>query len=111
MELNRGCGASNHYWLYNSRAPVTERCAVLPLVPAESTPMPRYFFHINDGTEIIDDEGSVLDDATAARAQAVATAGAMLKEQGEKFWDGTEWRMTVVDEAGQRVCMLCFSAQ
>ena len=73
--------------------------------------MPRYFFHVIDGTKFIDNEGTVLDDATAAHTQAITTAGAMLKEQGEKFWDGTEWRMTVIDEAGQDVCVLHFSAR
>ena len=73
--------------------------------------MPRYFFHIHDGKEFRDKDGTVLADRMAARAQAVATAGSMLREKGETFWDGTEWSMTVVDEAGQTVCELRFSAR
>jgi len=72
--------------------------------------MPRYFFHINDGADSPDTEGTVLPDTVAAHAQAVATAGAVLKEKGERLWDGPEWRMTVIDEAGQTICDLQFSA-
>ncbi len=73
--------------------------------------MPRYFFHVNDGEASPDTEGTVLADAAAAHAQAVTTAGAMLKDEGERLWDGGEWRMTVIDEAGQTVCDLHFSAR
>jgi len=76
--------------------------------------MPRYLFHIHDDEDFEDfpdNEGNVLPDAAAARAQAVVTAGAMLREKGETFWGGTEWRMNVVDEAGQTVCELRFSAK
>jgi hypothetical protein len=72
--------------------------------------MPRYFFHIHDGREYPDNDGTVLDDAVAAHAQAVATAGTMLKEKGEKYWEGTEWGMTVIDETGCVVCDLHFTA-
>jgi hypothetical protein len=72
--------------------------------------MPRYFFHINDGKDCPDTEGTVLADAATAHAQAVETAGAMLKDKGKRLWDGAEWRMTVIDGAGQTVCDLHFSA-
>jgi hypothetical protein len=73
--------------------------------------MPRYFFHIRDSREYPDRDGTVLADAKEAHAQAVATAGAILRDQGEKFWEGTEWSMTVVDETGHVVCDLHFSAR
>jgi hypothetical protein len=73
--------------------------------------VPRYFFHVNDGKDWPDDDGTVLPDATTARAQAVETAGAMLKDEGKSLWDGAEWRMDVVDETGQTVCELHFSAR
>ena len=75
--------------------------------------MPRYFFHIRDNIDFLDNDGTVLPDAAAARAQAVATAGAMLSEKGETFWaeGGTEWNMIVVDETKQVVCELRFSAR
>jgi hypothetical protein len=73
--------------------------------------MPRYFFHINDGEDFPDTEGTVLADTAEAHAQAVETAGAMLRDKGKRLWDGPEWRMTVLDEAGQAVCDLRFSAR
>ncbi len=72
--------------------------------------MPRYFFHIDNNGEFPDNDGTVLDDAATARAEAIMTAGAMLQESGGRVEDGMEWRMTVVDEAGQAVCELHFSA-
>jgi hypothetical protein len=72
--------------------------------------MPRYFSHIDDGKDWPDTDGTVHPDATTAHAQAVETAGAMLKDKGKRQWDGAEWRMTVIDEAGQTVCGLHFSA-
>ena len=72
--------------------------------------MPRYFFHVSDGAEFPDPEGVVLPDVSAARVQAIETAGAMLKEHGPTFWGGGEWRMTVADQSGETVCSLRFSA-
>jgi hypothetical protein len=72
--------------------------------------MPRYFFHVVDGREIVDDEGTELPGLRAARAEAIRTAGAMLRDEGDEFWNGTEWHMNVTDAAGQSVLKLRFSA-
>jgi hypothetical protein len=72
--------------------------------------MPRYYFHVRDGKEIPDTEGSVLADADAARAEAIVLSGAMLKDLGGEFWSNGEWQIRVVDEAGNKVCALTFSA-
>jgi hypothetical protein len=72
--------------------------------------MPRYYFHVRDGKEIPDTEGSVLADADAARAEAIVLSGAMLKDLGGQFWSNGEWQIRVVDEAGNKVCALTFSA-
>ena len=69
------------------------------------------FFHIHDGKEIIDEEGTVLDDAEEARAEAVVLSGGMLKDHGRQFWNNGEWRLQVTDEAGATVCALRFSAE
>jgi uncharacterized protein DUF6894 len=73
--------------------------------------VPRYFFNVSDGADLPDVEGIVLRDRAAARTQAITTAGEMLKERGCTFWHGTEWRMTVLDEAGATVCLLRFTAE
>jgi hypothetical protein len=73
--------------------------------------MPLYYFHIRDGTDIIDDEGSELAGPDQARQQAITTAGELLRDKGKGFWGGEEWTMKVVDEAGDTVCSLKFTAE
>jgi len=73
--------------------------------------MPRYFFHVMDGRASIDAEGTDLPGLREARAQAIETAGQILRDNGARFWDGTEWHMTVCDVSGTTVFSLNFSAQ
>ncbi|MPR12331.1 DUF6894 family protein [Microvirga tunisiensis] len=72
--------------------------------------MPRYFFHVVDGHNIIDNEGTEFPNLRHARAEAIRLAGAILRDEGDTFWDGTEWHMNVTDVAGQSVLRLRFSA-
>ena len=70
--------------------------------------MGRYFFHLHDGVDMPDPEGTVLPGSKEAKAQAFATAGEIAREKTEESLD--ELRMTVVDEAGQTICTLTFKA-
>jgi len=72
--------------------------------------MPRYFFHVIDGREIIDNQGSELASLNEARVEAIQLAGAILRDEGDKFWNGEEWHMDVTDASGQSVLKLHFSA-
>ncbi|MGO4527251.1 hypothetical protein AB4097_20635 [Microvirga sp. 2MCAF35] len=72
--------------------------------------MPRYFFHVIDGRDIIDNDGTVLPGLREARAEAIRTAGSMLRDEGDRFWNSTEWQMNVTDASGQSVLKLRFSA-
>ncbi len=72
--------------------------------------MPRYFFHVIDGQNIIDKEGTELSGLRQARAEAIQLAGAILRDEGDKFWNGEEWHMNVTDASGQSVLKLHFSA-
>lgn len=72
--------------------------------------MPRYFFHVLDGYAIIDREQTELPDFREARAEAIQTAGAILRDKGDEFWTDTEWQMTVTDASGQSVLKLRFPA-
>jgi hypothetical protein len=72
--------------------------------------MPRYFFHVIDGRDIIDHIGTVFSSLGEARAEAIRTAGAILRDEGDQFWNGTEWQMDVTDASGQSVFKLRFSA-
>ena len=71
--------------------------------------MPRYFFHVQDGRDLPDHEGTVLADAEAARVAAVFTSGEMIRAHARKFWEDADWQMYVTDEQGATVCDLRFS--
>ena len=73
--------------------------------------MPRYFFNVFDGKDILDEEGTELTNIYVAQAQAIRMCGELLREMGVKFWDGTEWRMEVSDDKGAILFVLRFSAQ
>jgi hypothetical protein len=72
--------------------------------------MPRYFFHVHDGKEFPDREGTVLADPEAARMESMIAASEMLRDAALNLWTGEEWTMHVVDERGQPICNLKFSA-
>src|ERR687893_3228666 len=91
------------------RALVTERCVCSRLL-AKERPMPRYFFHVIDGRDIIDNEGTELSGLKAARTEAIHLAGAILRDEGDEFWNGEEWHMNVTDATGRSVLKLRFSA-
>ena len=73
--------------------------------------MPRYYFHVIDGRDIIDSEGTELADLREARVEAIHLAGSILRDEGDKFWNGEEWHMNVTDASGQSVLKLSFSAE
>jgi hypothetical protein len=73
--------------------------------------MPRFFFHVHDGTSIRDDEGTDLPDMFAAQEEAIRLSGALLGEMGGKFWNGTEWSLEVTDDAGRLLFTLRFVAE
>jgi GTP-dependent phosphoenolpyruvate carboxykinase len=72
--------------------------------------MPRYFFNVIDGRSIIDNQGSELAGLKEARVEAIQLAGAILRDEGDTFWNGQEWHMDVTDASGQSVLKLRFSA-
>jgi hypothetical protein len=73
--------------------------------------VPRYFFHIRDGRDYPDDEGTELPDLAAVRTEALKASGEMLRDSKGRaeFWSGDDWTMNVTDEAGQPVLTLRFS--
>jgi hypothetical protein len=73
--------------------------------------MPRYFFHVIDGRDIIDNEGSELASLKEARVEAIHLAGSILRDEGDEFWNGEQWHMNVTDASGQSVLKLRFSAE
>lgn len=76
--------------------------------------MPRYYFHIHDGADFPDTEGTMLPDLDAARGEAIRLAGSVIRELGSTFLDphhGGEWMMEVVDKSGKPLLRLKFSGQ
>jgi hypothetical protein len=53
--------------------------------------MPRYFFHVHDSVDLLDNDGTELAGPDEARVQAVVTAGELLKDVGGRFWNSPEW--------------------
>ena len=73
--------------------------------------MPRYFFNIHDGKNVIDHEGTELRDLDEAKSDAVQLAGQSIADMGDSFWtEGEEWRLEVTDSSGTVLFALKFSA-
>jgi hypothetical protein len=73
--------------------------------------VPRYFFHVHDSADALDEVGTVLSGPSEAREDAVVASGEMLKDYGPRFWGHPDWKMWVTDEAGKTVCILTVKAE
>ncbi len=62
--------------------------------------MPRYFFHVHDGQEHRDEDGTQLANLGEARSQALNLLGALLGESAEHEWTSKEWYVSVTDSEG-----------
>ena len=67
--------------------------------------MPRYFFHVDGGSEQPDTEGTELG-MGQVRSEAVRLTGEILRDMGGRFWDHAAWTLTVTDETGADVLSL-----
>ena len=72
--------------------------------------MPRYFFHIHDGSERPDTEGTKLAGMGQVRSEAVRLTGEILRDMDDRFWRHPKWTLTVTDETGAEVLGLRVSA-
>jgi hypothetical protein len=70
--------------------------------------MPRYYFNICDGVDILDDVGTELPDAVFARREAIRYSGAILEDEAERLSLGEEWRMELLDNTGLMLFCLNF---
>ena len=73
--------------------------------------MPRYFFHVYDDTDVPDLIGTEYPDVYVAQAEAVRTAGEIMRDLGRKFWAGDEWRLEMTDAEGKVLFVVRFSAK
>ncbi len=68
--------------------------------------MPRYFFHVRDGHDMLDKEGRELPDLQAARAAAAEVTGGLLMDHPETYGAGTKWHVELADETGLTLCRI-----
>jgi uncharacterized protein DUF6894 len=60
--------------------------------------MPRYYFHVFNGKNFIDDVGIEAADIEALKAEAVRFVGTVLSsERPTDMWKGIAWEMRVSD--------------
>lgn len=72
--------------------------------------MQRFHFHVEDGREYPDLQGTMLVDLTAARQEALRFAGQLLADADSSFWTGEKWTVTVTDDAKVELFVLTFMA-
>ena len=73
--------------------------------------MPRYFFHVIDGTAVRDQDGTELASIDVAQEEAIRMSGEILRDMGARVSDGTKWRLEVTDQEGDVLFVLHFSAE
>lgn len=61
--------------------------------------MPKYFFNVQDGLDLADDDGIECADLDTALCEAVRYAGALIKEAGHQLNLGDTWSLEVTEEA------------
>jgi hypothetical protein len=63
----------------------------------------RYYFHIEDGESLLDEEGLELSSLAAVREEAAQTTVEMLKgPRHPHFWSGEPFTLWVTDEPNGR---------
>jgi hypothetical protein len=72
--------------------------------------MPVYHFHVSDGIGGPDLDGHLLAGLADAKREAVSLGGSLIREMGDRFWDGDDWRLEVTDSDGLLLFTLIFSA-
>ncbi|WP_407924876.1 DUF6894 family protein [Devosia aurantiaca] len=71
--------------------------------------MPRYFFHLNDGSNNRDTVGVVLADDGKAKSEGISAFIAIAGDMGANLFDNSSWQMRVEQEGGRHVCTLTLS--
>jgi hypothetical protein len=64
----------------------------------EEPVMARYFFHVSDGTLVLDEVGIELPDVTSAQKTAIELTAEILKDgMSGPLWNELCWRVEVTD--------------
>jgi hypothetical protein len=70
--------------------------------------VPRYYFHLHDGLDLLDEEGKLLDDLAAARANAVREARQMMLAAVAAGRVNLSHRIDIADESGAVIATIAF---
>ena len=73
--------------------------------------MPRYFFHITDGQEFHDEEGTELRDLASAETEASWVLATHLRDHPREPWDEGEVVLSVADDSGLTLLTLTLISQ
>ena len=68
--------------------------------------MPRYFFHVEDGALVKDEQGADLPNLEAMRNKAAMLLGELLKNAPDMFWADHGLRVIVTDDRQLIVLMV-----
>ena len=71
--------------------------------------MPRFYFHVHDGCDILDKDGTELRDVDEARVEAIRYAGVLISQQFCKLPAGEDWNLEVTDATGLVLFRLDFT--
>jgi hypothetical protein len=72
--------------------------------------MPVYHFNVQDGSNIPDRDGTDLPNLWAARREGVMLAGRVLLDGADKFWEGSDWHVEVMNASETILFRLDFTA-
>jgi hypothetical protein len=66
--------------------------------------MPRYYFHLTNGTQVLNNhQGIDLPGEAAARTDAVALARDLKHGETMRGWDWAGWFVAIIDQKGRKV--------
>ncbi|WCS24230.1 hypothetical protein LOK46_24300 [Methylobacterium sp. NMS14P] len=65
--------------------------------------MPRFYFHIRDGRDQFDTDGTELPDEETAHVAAIRLTGAVLQDEARRIATIDCWTMDVTDATGRPV--------
>ena len=59
----------------------------------------RFYFHVKDGSTILDEDGSEFPNVEVVKDNADRASGEMLRglNHGQDFWSGEPWKLWVTD--------------
>ena len=70
--------------------------------------MPRYYFHLRNGLDLVDEEGTEFSDLEAARQYALASIRDLVSSDIRNGWLDLDHAVEIADEAGAALLRMPF---